>query len=46
MAVKQLIKKQAPLIGGAAAYGAYKKHANTTDRRKRDKKYTEKYSGK
>ena len=46
IAVKRLIKKKAPLIGVAAAYGAYKKHANTTDRRKRDKKYTEKYSGK
>ena len=44
--VKQLIKKNTPLIGGVAAYKSYKKHVKTTTRRKRDKTYTEKYSGK
>ena len=46
LVVNQSIKAYAPLIGGAAAYRSYKKHVNTTDRRKRDKTYTEKYSGK
>ena len=43
---KQLIKENAPLIGGAVAYKSYKNHAKTTARRKKDKTYTEKYSGK
>ena len=46
MVGKQLIKKNAPLIGGVAAYSSYKKHVKTTASRKRDKTYTEKYSGK
>ena len=43
---KQLIKENAPLIGGVVAYKSYKNHAKTTTRRKKDKTYTEKYSGK
>ena len=43
---KQLIKKNAPAVGGIVAYTSYKNHAKTTARRKRDKTYTEKYSGK
>jgi uncharacterized short protein YbdD (DUF466 family) len=43
---KQLIKKNAPLIGGVAAYKSYENHVKTTARRKRYKTYTEKYSGK
>jgi uncharacterized short protein YbdD (DUF466 family) len=46
MVVKQLIKKNAPLIGGVAAYKSYENHVKTTARRKKDKTYTEKYSGK
>ena len=46
MVVKQLIKENAPLIGGVATYTSYKKHLKTTASRKRDKTYTEKYSGK
>ena len=43
---KQLIKENTPLIGGVVAYKSYKNHAKTTTRRKKDKTYTEKYSGK
>ena len=44
--VKQSIKESAPLIGGVVTYKSYKNHVKTTARRKRDKTYTEKYSGK
>ena len=44
--VKRSVKQNAPLIGGIAAYTSYKKHSKNTARRKRDKTYTEKYSGK
>ena len=43
---KQLIKKNAPAVGGIVAYKSYKKHTKNTIRRKKDKTYTEKYSGK
>ena len=43
---KQLIKKNAPTVGGIVAYKSYKKHTKNTTRRKKDKTYTEKYSGK
>ena len=43
---KQLLKENAPLIGGIVTYKSYKNHAKTTARRKKDKIYTEKYSGK
>ena len=43
---KQLIKKNAPAVGGIVAYTSYKKHTKNTTRRKKDKTYTEKYSGK
>ena len=43
---KKLIKKNAPAVGGIVAYTSYKNHAKTTARRKKDKTYTEKYSGK
>ena len=43
---KQLIKKNAPAVGGIVAYTSYKKHTKNTIRRKKDKTYTEKYSGK
>ena len=46
MVVKQLTKETAPWIGGVAAYKSYKNHVKTTASRKRDKTYTEKYSGK
>ena len=34
------------MIGGVVVYKSYKNHAKTTTRRKKDKTYTEKYSGK
>ena len=43
---KQLIKKNAPAVGGIIAYKSYKTHTKNTTRRKKDKTYTEKYSGK
>ena len=46
MVGKQLIKKNAPAVGGIVAYTSYKKHTKNTTRRKKDKTYTEKYSGK
>ena len=46
MVVKGYIKENASLIGGVAAYKSYKNHAKNTARRKKDKTYTEKYSGK
>ena len=46
MVGKQLIKKNAPAVGGIVAYTSYKKHTKNTTRRKKDKIYTEKYSGK
>ena len=43
---KQLIKKNAPAAGGIIAYKSYKTHTKNTTHRKKDKTYTEKYSGK
>lgn len=43
---KQLIKKNAPAVGGIIAYKSYKTHNKNTTSRKKDKTYTEKYSGK
>ena len=37
MVGKQLIKKNAPAVGGIVAYTSYKKHTKNTTRRKKDK---------